>query len=187
MPRYFIEVAYIGTNYSGLQVQQNARTIQSEIQRTLKIFYKKNFELTGSSRTDAGVHALQNFFHFDSELSIQQSDIYNLNSLLNYDVVIKNILPVLSDANCRFDAIARTYYYCISRKKNPFLYHRSYYYPFTLDSELLHQYAAEIIQHKNFTSFSKKNTQVKHFICDIKHSSWVINNDVWQNEITANR
>ncbi len=62
MPRYFMEVAYLGTHYSGFQAQQNANTIQAEIQRVLKIFYRKDFELTGSSRTDAGVHALQNFF-----------------------------------------------------------------------------------------------------------------------------
>ena len=67
MPRYFIEVSYKGTNYSGFQIQQNANSIQAEIEKALKIFYKQDFKLTGSSHTDAGVHALQNFFHFDTE------------------------------------------------------------------------------------------------------------------------
>ena len=65
MPRYFIEVSYKGTNYSGFQVQLNANSVQSEMEKALEIFYKQRFGLTGSSRTDAGVHALQNFFHFD--------------------------------------------------------------------------------------------------------------------------
>ena len=65
MHRYFMEVSYKGTNYSGFQKQQNANSIQAEVEKALKIFFKKNFELTGASRTDAGVHALQNFFHFD--------------------------------------------------------------------------------------------------------------------------
>ena len=62
MPRYFIEVSYKGTAYSGFQVQKNGITIQSEVEKALQIYFKKPFSLTGSSRTDAGVHALQNFF-----------------------------------------------------------------------------------------------------------------------------
>ena len=54
MQRYFIELAYKGTKYSGFQVQENAQTIQSEIEKALKIYYKEVFTLTGSSRTDAG-------------------------------------------------------------------------------------------------------------------------------------
>ncbi|HNJ28970.1 MAG TPA: tRNA pseudouridine(38-40) synthase TruA, partial [Ferruginibacter sp.] len=64
MPRYFIEVMYKGGNYSGFQAQQNANSIQAEVERALGIFYRSAFSLTGSSRTDAGVHALQNYFHF---------------------------------------------------------------------------------------------------------------------------
>ena len=87
MPRYFIEVAYNGTNYSGFQIQQNANSIQAEVEKALKIFYKQEFKLTGSSRTDAGVHALQNFFHFDTETKIQDST-YHINAILPNDIVI---------------------------------------------------------------------------------------------------
>src|SRR5258706_15138018 len=111
MPRYFLEAAYMGTNYSGFQVQQNANTIQAEITRSLKIFYRTDFVLTGSSRTDAGVHALQNFFHFDTDLNIDEAHAYNINSLLPHDIVIKNIYPVMPRAHCRFDATARSYHY----------------------------------------------------------------------------
>ena len=156
MPRYFMEVAYLGTRYSGFQVQKNANTIQAEIQRALKIFYRKDFELTGSSRTDAGVHALQNFFHFDCDLLIDKTTLYNLNALLNHDIVIKNIFEVQADAHCRFDAISRTYHYHIHRNKNPFLFETSYYYPFTLNTELLHQYASLIKEVEDFTAFSKR-------------------------------
>lgn len=187
MPRYFLEVAYLGTNYSGFQVQQNANTIQAEIERALKIFYKNNFDLTGSSRTDAGVHALQNFFHFDSDLNINHANLYNLNALLNHDIVIKNIFPVKPDAHCRFDAISRTYNYYIHKTKNPFLFSTSYYYPFTINAGLLHLYASVIIKHQNFTAFSKRNTQVNDFICNIQHSCWKIENDIWRYEISADR
>lgn len=187
MPRYFIEVAYLGTNYSGFQVQKNANTIQAEIERALKIFYKTDFELTGSSRTDAGVHAKQNFFHFDTDLIIDKNHIYNLNSLLNHDIVVNDILRVANDAHCRFDALSRTYIYSIHRTKDPFLYHTSYYYPFAANTDLLQQYASSILNFTDFTSFSKRNTQVKHFLCKIESSSWYFDDHVWQYHITADR
>src|SRR5436190_11918555 len=141
MPRYFLEVAYMGTNYSGFQVQRNANSIQSEITRAFSIFYKTSFELTGSSRTDAGVHALQNFFHFDTDIELQKSQLYNLNSLLPHDIVLKNFFPVKPGAHCRFDATERTYRYHITRFKDPFLFGRAYYYPYTLNIELLQDLA----------------------------------------------
>ena len=70
MARYFIEVSYKGTRYSGFQVQDNAITIQAVVEKALQVFYKQTIALTGSSRTDAGVHALQNFFHFDTDINM---------------------------------------------------------------------------------------------------------------------
>ena len=68
MSRYFLKLSYKGTAYNGFQIQQNAITVQSEIEKVLEIFYKEKISLTGSSRTDAGVHALENFFHFDTDV-----------------------------------------------------------------------------------------------------------------------
>ena len=64
--RYFIELTYKGTHYSGFQIQDNAPTVQGHVQQAFQLALKENINLTGSSRTDAGVHALQNFFHFDT-------------------------------------------------------------------------------------------------------------------------
>ena len=74
MSRYFLEVSYKGTNYSGFQTQHNANSIQEEIEKAFVILQKEKIIMTGSSRTDAGVHALQNFFHFDFERSINPVD-----------------------------------------------------------------------------------------------------------------
>ena len=106
MPRYFIEVSYKGTNYSGFQKQHNANSVQAELEKAMEIFYRQKFELTGSSRTDAGVHALQNFFHFDTDTVIDDGS-YNLNAILPDDIVAKRIFPVADDAHCRFNAISR--------------------------------------------------------------------------------
>lgn len=187
MQRYFLEIAYKGTNYSGFQIQQNAVTIQSEVENALQVLFKQNFELTGSSRTDAGVHALQNFFHFDSLVSIEQKHIYNLNAILPADIVAKNIYKVSNTAHCRFDAEARAYRYFIYQNKNAFVADRAYFFPFTIDEKLLQQTAQIILKHNDFTSFSKKHTQVNNFICTIKNSFWSKENDCMVYNVKANR
>ncbi|HLZ88429.1 MAG TPA: tRNA pseudouridine synthase A, partial [Puia sp.] len=135
MPRYFLELAYKGTNYSGFQIQENASSIQQEVEKALAIFFRSNFELTGSSRTDGGVHALQNYFHFDYEGIIENRVLYNINAILPPDIVLTGIHPVAPDAHCRFDAISREYRYYIYRVKNPFLADRAWFYPYTLDRQ----------------------------------------------------
>ena len=186
MPRYFIEVSYKGTNYSGFQVQDNANSVQAEIEKALEIFYKEKFELTGSSRTDAGVHALQNFFHVDTELTVND-DAYNLNAILPWDIVIKRIFKVADNAHCRFDATGREYHYHIYRQKNPFLQDVAFYIPYSIDLELMQLAAKEIMKHTDFTSFSKRNTQVKSFQCNIYQSEWVQDVDCFIYKVKANR
>ncbi len=189
MPRYFIEVSYKGTNYSGFQIQQNANSIQAEVTQSLKIFFKKDFELTGSSRTDAGVHALQNFFHFDIEdiINFEIDFLYNLNALLPNDIVIKKIFLVKDFAHCRFDAISREYKYFIYQKKNPFLQDTAYYFPYKLNIEKLNDASEEILEYEDFISFSKKNTQVKNFLCKVGKSEWIIKENTLVYTVIANR
>lgn len=172
MPRYFLEVAYKGTRYSGFQVQENAVTIQSEVQRALHVLFRQEIVLTGSSRTDAGVHALQNFFHFDMDAPFKPQLLYNLNAIIAGDIVLKNITEVPPDAHSRFNAVAREYHYFIYDRKDPFLEDRAYFFPYTLDSDLLNEAAKIVMEYSDFTSFSKRNTQVKTFICNIQHSQW---------------
>lgn len=186
MSRYFIEVAYKGTAYAGFQVQQNANSVQAEIEKALKIYYRQAFELTGSSRTDAGVHALQNFFHFDSDAVIEDAS-YHLNAILPRDIVIKKIAAVPDDRHARFSATARHYRYYIYQQKDPFLEDRAYYFPFPLDLEVLQQAAAILFEYNDFTSFSKRNTQAKTRICSIKSSKWSSEEGNLVYEVAANR
>ena len=176
MSRYFIEVAYNGSNYSGFQIQQNANSVQAEIEKALTVFFKSSFELTGSSRTDAGVHALQNFFHFDTELLPKQNAlnkiVYNLNAILPDDIVVKSINEVLPDAHCRFDAKSREYHYFLYANKDPFISNRAYFFPYTIDINKLNEAADAILNTTDFTSFSKKNSQVKTFNCRILKRRW---------------
>lgn len=172
MSRFFLEVAYKGTAYSGFQSQQNANSIQAEVEKAFAILQKEKIIFTGSSRTDAGVHALQNYFHFDYSGEIHSQFIYKINAILPGDIVIISLKKVTDFAHCRFDALSRQYQYCLYNKKNPFLADRAFYYPYKLSFEKLQEAAQLIKKHKDFTSFSKRNTQAKTFLCNIFESKW---------------
>ncbi len=187
MPRYFLELAYKGTQYSGFQVQQNAVTIQSEVEKALGIYFNQVFSLTGSSRTDAGVHALQNYFHFDTDIAIQSRQLYNINAILPKDITVKNIHAVSTDAHCRFDAISREYRYFIYKEKDPFLQDRAWFYPYTIDMHLLNEAAQLVMGSHDFTSFSKRNTQVTNHICNVQKSEWLVQGDCLVFNVKANR
>lgn len=187
MNRYFIELAYMGTGYSGFQIQDNAPTIQLEMQKALQTLFREPFELTGSSRTDAGVHARQNYFHFDTELDLDLSRIYNLNALLPGSIVIKSMQLMQPEAHCRFDATSRFYQYTICKEKDPFMRDRSYYYPYALDLGKLNEAASVLFDYDDYTSFSKRNSQVRTHICKIVQSYWVERDNCLIYNIEANR
>lgn len=187
MARYFLEVAYRGTAYSGFQSQQNANTIQAELEKAFAILQRHKVEMTGSSRTDAGVHALQNFLHFDYADSISSQFVYKINAILPPDIVVKSLTLVSENAHCRFDAVSREYRYYIYQQKNPFLDDRAFYFPFKLDIDRM-QEAAEILKkYSDFTSFSKRNTQVKTFQCYLLESKWYQNDNCLVYNVKANR
>lgn len=187
MSRYLLEVSYLGTNYSGFQIQLNANTIQSEVEKALLILLKSKIQLTGSSRTDAGVHAKQNFFHFDFKSPINTKSLYNLNAILPSDIVVKSLVIVEDEFHSRFSAISREYQYTISLTKNPFLNDRAYHYPYKLDFNILNELSAYLLQQENYISFSKKNTQVNNHICKLAISNWVIQSDTIIYNVKANR
>lgn len=188
MPRYFLEVSYKGNNYSGFQSQKNTdKTIQAEIEKAFYVLQKSNVELTGSSRTDAGVHALQNYFHFDNDNDIHPQFIYKLNAILPGDIVAKKLISVSDEAHCRYDAYSREYKYFIYRRKDPFLADRAFFFPYKLDLGKMREAASILKEYSDFTSFSKRNTQVKTFICNIMESEWQHENECLVYYVKANR
>jgi tRNA pseudouridine38-40 synthase len=199
MFRYFLEVSYKGTAYSGFQSQHNTgKTIQAEIERAFLVLMKDAIVLVSSSRTDAGVHALQNFFHFDTGVFLRSWGkewdeagrdrfIYKLNAILPPDIVARGLAHVADTAHCRFDASGREYRYYVYRKKDPFLQDRAFYFPYKLDTDKMQEAAAILREYTDFTSFSKRNTQVKSFICKIETSEWVWEQGCLVYHVKANR
>jgi tRNA pseudouridine38-40 synthase len=186
--RYFLEVSYKGTEYSGFQSQHNTgKTIQAEIEKAFLVLQKEVVALTSSSRTDAGVHALQNFFHFDYEGIPHEHFVYKMNAILPDDIVIHKLIPVAAGAHSRFDALSREYKYFIYRRKDPFLRDRAFYFPYKLDMDKLVAAAMIVKEYEDFTSFSKRNTQVKTFQCRIMESEWVWEEDCLVYRVKGNR
>ncbi len=187
MARYFIEVCYDGATFGGFQIQNNQQTIQGALEDAMRILFRQSISLTGASRTDAGVHALQNFLHFDTDIIISDKHIYNLNSILPNTIVVKGIYIVPSSAHCRFDAIKRSYIYKMHIQKSPFLEGRSWYYPFPVSVMALQASADSLLTYTNYESFSKKSTSVNTFECNITRAQWVQEASLITFNIDANR
>jgi tRNA pseudouridine38-40 synthase len=185
--RYFIEVSYKGAKYAGFQVQENALTVQAELDRALSLLFRAPISTTGSSRTDAGVHALQNFLHFDTELPLHPQFLYKVNAILPEDIVLKAIYEVAPEAHSRFTATGRSYEYYLYMHKDPFMKDRGYYFPYKVDTGLLQEAASVLKEYQDFTTFSKRNTQVKTFLCSIRESYWVFNDAQMVYNVSANR
>ncbi|MDR3680710.1 MAG: tRNA pseudouridine synthase A [Flavipsychrobacter sp.] len=171
MARYFLEVAYDGTAFHGSQVQGNQITVQLAINKALSTLLREPIISFGASRTDAGVHALCNFYHFDTLQPLHNFQ-YKMNAILPHTVCVKQIYTAADDLNARFHAISRRYRYRIYHAKDPFMYERGLFYPFTINRDLLHKAAAILPEYTNFETFSKRNTQSNTFICNLTRSVW---------------
>jgi tRNA pseudouridine38-40 synthase len=185
--RYFIEVGYKGTKFGGFQIQDTSVTVQSEIDRAISLLMREKVETTGSSRTDAGVHALSNFLHFDIDKPLHPQFIYKVNAILPGDIVLREVYEVRDDAHSRFDALNRAYKYTIYTTKDPFMADRGYFYPYSLDFDLMQEAAGILKTYEDFTTFSKRNTQVRTFICNIMESAWSVEDGHIVYRVRANR
>ncbi len=189
--RYFIKLAYKGSNYHGWQLQGNTSTIQLEINNALSTILSEEINIIGCGRTDTGVHARNFYAHFNLEKEINKVDIqkliFKLNSFLSKDIVILEIFTVHPEAHARFDAISRTYQYFISKRKDPFAQDISYHLFGDIDVELMNKGAKLLFDYSDFTSFSKSNTQVKTNICKITKAEWIENENQIIFTISADR
>jgi tRNA pseudouridine38-40 synthase len=172
--KYFIEVAYNGKDFHGFQAQKNAdRTVQALLNSALSALLQEPIKTTSSSRTDAGVHAKQNFASFETAKNILPGTVRKLNFILPMDLEVKRIIPVDFKAHPRYDAISRYYEYYISYHKNIFTQQFVCFYPYKkLDIEVLNKVATYYKTKTDYTSFSKKNTDVKTRTCQIEISEW---------------
>lgn len=173
--RYFIELAYKGTQFHGWQIQPNAVSVQECLEKALSTITRETISVTGAGRTDTGVHASYFVAHFDStKLNLDHPDFaHKLNSFLGKDMVIFHVSKVTPEAHARFDAISRTYQYHLNLRKDPFVLETSWHFFSQPDIERMNEASRILFEYADFTSFSKLHTDVKTNNCKIYCAEWV--------------
>ena len=149
------------------------------MERALSLVMRSPVPLTFAGRTDAGVHAAEMWAHCDlTDEQLSRCDISNLpfrlNGILPSDIAIQEIRPVCETAHARFDALARTYQYRITLRKDPFHIHTRTRVRKGLDFEKMNYAARYLIGRQDFQSFSRTHTDVKTFFCDVREAYWQI-------------
>lgn len=185
--RYFLSITYAGTEYHGWQRQHDVITVQGTIEAALARLQRPVL-IYGSSRTDAGVHALGQTAHID--LDPEEDPLWLLqrvNRLLPPSIYIPHILPVPNQANARFDALYRRYCYSLTKSPNPFRADTHYHFPYKLDVRAMNQAASCLLGTHNCRSFCKGYKNVSDFICHITTASWEEKEDQLIFTIQANR
>ncbi|MFN3782756.1 MAG: tRNA pseudouridine(38-40) synthase TruA [Spirosomataceae bacterium] len=186
--RYFIEISYLGTHFSGFQIQPNARTVQGELEKALSLVLRYSIAIQGSSRTDAGVHAKQQYAHFDFEPIPNPEDlVYKLNRFLPSDLAVLALYALPEVAHARFDAIHRKYEYHISTVKSPFLTGKSWLNSRPVDLEKMNEAAQLLIGYHDFEAFTKVKTEVNNFFCTITEAQFLFNESGYVFHVKANR
>jgi tRNA pseudouridine38-40 synthase len=159
VPRFKLTIEYAGTRYSGWQIQKNAKTIQGEIDRAIRTVTKRvDFELYGSGRTDAGVHALAQVAHLDVVTSLPADTlIRRLNDDLPADINIVAATPVPHRFHARHDAVARRYLYQIARRRTAFAKPFVWWVKEDIHIERMREAAAAFVGFNDFKTFAESD------------------------------
>jgi tRNA pseudouridine38-40 synthase len=157
MPRFKLTIEYAGTRYSGWQIQKNARTVAGEIDRAVrKVTGRKDFELYGAGRTDAGVHAIAQVAHLDVSTTLPpDSLLQRLNDELPSDIHLLEAEIVPHRFHARHDAVARIYLYQISRRRTAFAKNYVWWVKEALDLGHMRSAAAAFLGMRDFRSFAQ--------------------------------
>lgn len=156
MKNFKLIIEYDGTDFNGWQIQKSGRTIQGQIEAAVFQMTRQHIRVTGSGRTDAGVHALGQTAHFRCETRLAADDFFaGLNSLLPADIVIHSCEPVSGQFHARYDALEKTYRYNILNRRLPAAIGRRFVWHVRekLDMESMQQAADTLIGTHDFSSF----------------------------------
>jgi tRNA pseudouridine38-40 synthase len=186
--RYFLEMAYKGTRYHGWQIQINAVSVQETLEKALSLLLKQPIAVVGSGRTDTGVHATQQFVHFDLNEDLDHRlFLKKLNAILPNDIAAYDLRKTHPEAHARFSAIWRSYVYRICLRKDPFEQEGAWIFFPQLQVSKMQEAADLLLTHEDYECFSKIKTDVKTFNCKIKTAYWEQKGNHLEFHITANR
>jgi tRNA pseudouridine38-40 synthase len=189
--RYFLEMAYNGTRFTGWQRQPGGQGVQNLVETALSTLLRHPVEVTGCGRTDTGVHASYYVLHFDSPISLDNALIGKLNRFTGPDLAFFRLAEVAPEAHARYDAYLRSYTYFVDIRKNPFHRETAFHFPFfeRLDLEKMSAAASMLLEFEDFAPFCKTHTDVKTMRCQLSRAEWTVNQGAGQLvfHISANR
>ena len=156
MPRFKLTIEYAGTRYSGWQIQKNARTVQGELERSLSIVApRQRFELYGAGRTDAGVHALGQVAHLELYTQLKPEQLRRkINDELPADINVRALDKAPHRFHARHDAVSRSYFYQISRRRTAFAKNLVWWIREPLDVDAMRESAATFVGMRDFRCFT---------------------------------
>lgn len=160
--RYKLLIAYDGTAYCGWQIQDTGITIQSIIENALAVVLRKSTDISGSGRTDSGVHARGQVAHFNTTAPLDlKKTLFSLNSLLPPDIRILSLEQVPKTFHSRFSAKEKTYHYHLHLDPvaDPILFPYRYHILGKIDLDLLAKGINLFIGTHDFTSFANDATR----------------------------
>lgn len=177
--KYLINLSYNGSKYYGYQIQKNKDTVEGEIEKVLSKIFNTNINTIGASRTDKGVHALNQYCTFEVTMDLNSKKLlHSLNSLLSENVYVKSIRKVNDNFNVRYDVKRKEYIYKINMGEyNPIESEYVYQYCKNIDKELLdifiNQFKGEH-NYRSFTSDKDNGSYIRNVIIDYKISKKVL-------------
>ena len=188
MQRYFMQLAYVGTNYAGWQRQLNALTVQQVVVEALSKLLATPTEVVASGRTDAGVHATCQVAHFSiAAPALPNRFVYRLNRMLPAAISCLWVQAVVPDAHARFSAIKRGYRYRQLACKDPFRFGQVAHAWPAPDLDLMNLAAKPLHGDHVFRSFAKQMPDEKHYRCLLHQCQWYQEGDEQVLTIEANR
>ena len=173
--RYKIRLSYDGSAFCGWQIQNNARTLQGELEKALSTLLGSPVQLTGAGRTDSDVNAIGYIAHFDvpDEVSVEAAHLcYKLNAMLPREMVVHEVSVASEDFHARFDARMREYHYFIHFRKDPFCEKYSDRMRYPLDIEKMNEAAEHLLGEHDFSCFEKVGGNNATSICTVTEAVW---------------
>ena len=173
--RYIIRLSYDGNAFCGWQIQNNARTVQGELEKALTTLLGNPIQVTGAGRTDSDVNAINYIAHFDTpdEVSIDAAHLcYKLNAILPREIAVHEVCETKGDFHARFDARMREYHYFIHFRKDPFCEKHSYRMRYPLDIGKMNEAAAHLLGEHDFSCFEKVGGNNATSICTVTEAGW---------------
>jgi tRNA pseudouridine38-40 synthase len=173
--RYKLRLSYDGNAFCGWQIQNNAKTVQGEIEKALSTLLGCSIQVTGAGRTDTDVNAISYIAHIEipDEVRIDAAHLcYKLNAILPREIAVHEVSEAGEDFHARFDAVSREYRYFIHFTKDPFCTKYSYRMRYPLDINKMNQAAEYLKGEHDFSCFEKTGGNNQTSICTVTEASW---------------